>query len=192
MGDDSIVLDSKHDIINIRKLLKKEGLTESEINRVIHALEQENNVEIEPSGYIKIIKDSVTNWYPCLQSSYLDNRFPVLLAYEYLSLVLGHLIYNDNLNFIREFIIKEQKSKDILVERLQGYHYGPWHILYPEFFKEETVINIRFFERICFRVHFKRMSIKDHPDIVLIEDLKGKRTLFANSLKEVRENIFYT
>lgn len=190
--DGSIWLDTCKGISDIRKILKKDGLTEKQIDEEIRSfVAQENDVEMHLSNSTKVIKRPVCDLFPSLQSSFLDDRFAVLLAYEYLSLILGNSIFNGGLDFVRAFIMEGKSSENIIIERLHGHHYGSWHKLYPEFLDEEVVINIRLFEWLCFKVHLKKVSIKGQ-ERVYIEDLKNKKTLFADSLEEAKKNIYYT
>ncbi len=189
--DGSIISDTQRVQSDFRKMLKKDGLSDKEIDERIKFFEnQEDESFVQLSKNLKAIKRSVKNLFPSLLGPLIENKMIVLIAYEYLSLLLGDLIYDSYLDYIRAFIRNSIESKDIFVEPLSARHYLPYHKIYPELLDEETIINIRLFEWLVYKVHFKNIRVRC-KDYVYVEDLKNKKSYIAESLEEAKKNIYY-
>lgn len=191
--DNSLILDTKKASENIRQTLsKKDGLSENEIEDKIESFQKlEDNKFLQLSGNRKIIKWSIESIFPNLQGPFINENAIVLMAYEFLSILVGNLIYENRFNFIREFIIEEKKSKKIIVERLMSRHYSPYHKIYPEFLETEIVINIILFRCLVYKVHLKGFKLIGDADFVYLEDLENKKTLIAKSVSEAKQGIYY-
>ena len=101
--DGSLILDTKKGRKNIAQMLKKEGLSEDEIAGKIQSFNKlEDNKIIQLSKTVRIVKWSIESTFPHLQGPLLDKKVIALIAYEFLSLLVDNLIYNDKLDFIRE------------------------------------------------------------------------------------------
>lgn len=190
--DDSLIFDTKKASINIRQMLRKDGLPENEIENKIKSFQKmEDNEFLQLSKNRKIIKWSIESTFPNLQSSFINEQAIVLMAYEFLSILVGNLIYENRFNFIREFIREGEKSKKIVIERLTSRHYSPYHKIYPEFLKTEIVINIILFRWLVYKVYFKGFKLIGDTDFVYLEDLENKKTLIAKSVNEAKQSIYY-
>jgi len=187
----SLVLDAKKGIKNIAQMLIKEGLSEDEIEDKIQSYKKlESNKTIRLSKTVRVEKWTIESIFPNLQGPLLDEKVIALIAYEFLSLLIGNLIYNDKLDFIREFIKEGRKSRKVVIEHLTSRHYSPYHKIYPELLETEIVINIILFRWLVYKVHLKAFKLSS-TDFVYLEDLRNKRTLIAKSVDEAKQGIYY-
>jgi len=178
-------------IKNIKQMLKKEGLSENEIADKIQFLqESEPNKTIQLSKTIEIGKWSIGQIFPSLQSPPLNERFVALMAYEFLSLLLGDLIYENQFHFMREFIRNGQQSTKPDIGHFMTRSYSTEHTIYPELQETETIINIILFGWLWYKVHIKGFRLAS-SDFVYLEDLKNKRPLYAKSVEEAKQSIWY-
>jgi len=191
--DGSLILDARKGIKNIAQMLRKEGLSEHEIASKIRSFKKlENNRIIRLSKTVRIVKWSIeSTFFPHLQGPLLDEKVIALIAYEFLSLLVGNLIYNDKLDFIRDFIKEGKKSKKLVIEHLTSRHYVPYHKIYPELLEAEIIINIILFGWLVYKVHIKGVKLLSSPDFVYLEDLKSRKTLIAKSVDEAKQGIYY-
>jgi len=192
--DGSLVLDSKKGIKNIKQMLKKDRLSEDEIvNKIQSFQELDHNKVIKLSKSVQVTRWSTGPTFPSLQGPLLDEKVIALMAYEFLSLLLGNLVCESRLDFVREFIKEETKSDKLFIENLHSEKYGALHVIYPELSDTEVIINIILFRWLVYKVHIK-VNIKDFnvlsSDFVYVEDLKNRNTLIAESVNEYRQGIF--
>lgn len=189
----SIIEDTRKCARNIKNMLLKEGYSEDEIANKIKLLQElENDKEIFLSKSLKVVKRAIKSPLPNLKGPILDERFIALVAYEYLSLVIGNLILHHKLDFVRKFIKDGEKSENLNIEYFTTRCYEPSHTIYPEFLETKVIMNINLFGWLLYKVHINLGGPKlKCPDIVYLEDLKNKRTLFAKSFDEAKQGIFY-
>jgi len=93
-SDRSIITETNEAIRNLRKILRKDGLssveTESALARFV---EGPTNIPVKLSDRTTIIKWSVQSTIePHLSSGLMDDRVVALVAYNYLRLLLGNLV----------------------------------------------------------------------------------------------------
>ena len=112
-----------------------------------------------------------------------------MIAYEFLSLLIGPLIYNDKFNFIRDSIKDGGKSSKLIIEYLTSRHYSSYHKIYPELLETEIVINLILFRWLVYKIHLKGFKLSS-TDFVYLEDLRNKRTLIAESVSEAKQGIY--
>lgn len=193
--DDSIIIGTEKAIKNknIEKILEKDGLSKNEIKDKIQFFEKlKDNKIVRLSKNTKIVKWPIEpkSIFPNLQGSFVDEKVIALIAYEFLSLLIGNLIYKDRFDFIREFIMEGKKSEKFVIERLTSRHYSPYHKIYFELPETEIVINIILFRWLVYKVHFKDFKLlNDSP--VYLEDLKNRKVLFAKSVSEAKKSNYY-
>jgi len=187
----SLVVDTKKGLKNISQMLRKEGLSENKIEDKLQSFQRlEDNKVIQLSETIKVVKWSIDSIFPALQGKLLDEKVIVLIAYEFLSLLIGNLIYDRKLGFIRNFIKKGTMSDKLVIEHLTSRHYDPYHKIYPELLETEIIINIILFRWIVYKVHIKGFKLST-VDFVYLEDLINKKSLIAKSVDEAKQGIYY-
>jgi 5-methylcytosine-specific restriction endonuclease McrA len=110
---------------------------------------------------------------PCLDSQEMDDRLIVLMAYNYLCVLLGAPVLTDSFGPVRQFIRSEGSCPQVFLERLitRSRCYLPGHCIYPETVGGETKIVIRLFGALVYVVHCAgwQMSIKAEPRDALLE-----------------------
>lgn len=189
--DGSLVLDTEKGIKNLAQMLRKEGLSIDEIADNIQSFKEfEDNKIFQLSKTVRAVKWTIESISPNLQGSMLDEKVIALMAYEFLSLLIGNLIFNDKLDFIRKFIKEGEKSPKLVIEHLTSKHYSPYHKIYPELLETEIIINIVLFRWLVYKVHLKGFK-SSSADFVYLEDLRNKRTLIAKSVDEAKQGIYY-
>lgn len=195
--DGSIIYDSKKAGKNISKMLKKEGLPEHKIVEKIESLKKLKPDEmIQISNNLKAVNRETGPIEQCFvdinkkRVELLDEEVVVLMAYEFLSLLIGNLILDEQFGYVREFIKNRTKSEKLLIEHLTRREYEPYHEIYPELLETEIIINIILFGWMWYKVHFKDFKLSS-PDFVYLEDLKNKRSLYAKSVDEAKKGIWY-
>ena len=190
--DGSLVYDTQKALEDIAQALRKEGLCENEISTKIHSFEQlEENKIIQLSRSIRIVKWSIDSVFPNLQGPLLNEKVLVLIAYEFLALVIGNLIHSEKLDFIREFVRGGNKPDKIVIEQLTSRHYDPYHKIYPQLSKTEIVVNIILFRWLFYKVHLRGLELVG-LDSVYLEDLQNRKTLIARSVDEAKQGIYYS
>lgn len=182
----SLVIDTDKANNNIAQMLRKDGLSEDEISEKIQTFQKlEDNKIIQLSKTVKVVKLPIESILPSLQGPSLDEKVITLIAYEFLSLLIGNLIYDDKLDFIRKFIKEGKTSKKLVIEYLKSRHYDPYHKIYLELLENEIIVNIILFRWLVYKVHFKGFKLTS-ADFVYFEDLRNKKTLISPSVDEAK------
>lgn len=191
--DGSIIKNTNNIKSYIAKKLIKEKVPEDSIKEKITSFEEAKNDEIIPiSNDSKIVKRNIGEFIPSLKGPFINLRAVVLMAYEYLGLLIGELIYINDFDEIRNYILNNVESENVLVNRFipKSRKYKTYHEIIPEFHNKKTTIIISFFGFIIFQVDFK-ILIPKVKDLVLIQDLENKRILFAESYSDAKQNKFF-
>lgn len=187
----SLVIDTKKGIKNIEQMLRKDGLSEDEIAEKIQSFQElENNRIMQLSKTFKVVKRPIDTMFPSLQGKLLDEKVIALMAYEFLSLLIGNLIYDYKFDFIRKFIREGKTSEKLVIEGLRSRQYDTYHKIYPELLEKEIIINIILFGWLWYKVHFKGFNLKS-ADPVYLEDLKNKMPLISLSVDEAKQGIYH-
>src|SRR6266852_6594325 len=89
----------------LRNRLKKQGLPKVEIESWAKKFEDcENGQELQVATGETFLKNEATLRLPQLSEQFVNNRLPVLIAYEFLALCLGEKILGPDFNAIRDYI----------------------------------------------------------------------------------------
>ena len=171
----------------IQETLKNAGKNEEEIqNDLMKFRETEIGRPIQLTKDIIIIKKNADLFHNFDEAVFLNHRFLVLLAYEYISLFLGSFIYDDSLNYIREFILDQQKTDLIIIEEYSTRKYAPIHRIYCENHQDKITINILLFGYIYYKINFIGFPYRFQESVIL-EDLEEKRAFAAESIEEAKK-----
>lgn len=154
------------------------------------ALLEENKI-IQLSRSVRVVKWSIDSVFPNLQGPLLNEKVIALIAYEFLALLIGNLIHNKKLEFIREFIRGGKKSDKIVIEQLASRHYSSYHKIYPQLSESEILINIILFRWLVYKVYLKGLKLVS-PDSVYLEELQNRKTLIARSVDEAKRGVYYS
>lgn len=176
LPDGSLIQETQSAAKTIRKLLEREGLTESQMALALQTFAKApENVKIALSPGIDVVKWSVTGLRASLEGPMLNNLIPVKSAYEFLALHVGTAIYQNTppLAAIRLSLRSGQlDSSHIEVERLQAPDAKAFHGLVFEGNQPYAKVQVRLFGQLAFRVHFKRLSIGG-PRAMYTHDLQA-------------------
>ena len=98
----------------------------------------------------------------------------MLIAYEYLALLIGRKIYEDRFQFIRTAITSQQPSDRIVVTPMRsGDKPEPVHAIKPEKTATGIKITIFLFRYLVFEVEL--LGLDDSvPGFVYVQDLESK------------------
>ena len=130
--------------------------------------------------------------YPTPEKVFMDERIIILIVYNYLCLVLGDLIFNNRLNFIRDFIKNKTSTEKIIVNQYPyTEEYRPYHEIFYITDDVSIKITLILFGSIVYEIVFKRITICNN-NMILIEDLKNKRILIAKTFEEAEKGIYHT
>jgi hypothetical protein len=184
--DGSIIYDTKKAKKHISNMLKNEGLRGHEIAEKIDSLKRLKSGEtLRLSDNLRAGTRETGPIEPCFVgpkekgASLLDEKVIVLMAYEFLSLLVGDLILDKKFGLVREFVRNGTTSKDLIIEHLTSRRYSPSHGIYPELLENEFIIKIILFGWMVYRVHLKGLNLSSH-DLVYEEDLKKQATLLQS------------
>lgn len=166
---------------SIRQMLLQEGLPRAEVVLAMRRFEEApENIKVQLSRTIEVVKWSVTGLKPSLEGPRLDLLIPVKSAYEFLSLHVGSAIYRDTrpLREIRQSLLdKRIDDEQTSVERLHAPDAKPFHGLAFEGNDPYAKVQLRLFGQLAFRVHFKRLSVS------------GPRGMYTHDLASNEESV---
>lgn len=190
--DDSLILDTKKvEKKHLKKILKKRGFKDSEILEKIDSFKKlENNIKVKLTEKEKIVKWGVQEFELCLSGPIIDNRAIILISYNYLSLLIGKLIYGQRLEFLRNYILDGVESEKISIQRFRTRKYSPFHQICPEFFTSKVILTIILFGYMVFKVNLN-ISLPKVQDYVYLEDLENKKTLFSGSIDNAKKGKYF-
>ncbi len=144
-SDGSIVLPTKDAIPYLaKKLIIEEGYNKVNSLSLVGKILSTPNLEMKRINR----KYKFIRWDPTAfktdfeKNNIVDERSPTLIAFEYLSLLIGKAIYNNIFDSVRLYIQKNIKTSNILVSYSIGKKPMPFHRIYPEFLIDGIQINI--------------------------------------------------
>lgn len=185
----SLVQDTADTRKSINKHLQKLGCSPEEVAKSLQrfdALAEDSPLELPGR---RVVKRVAPHFRTDLSGGWLDPRFAILLAYEYLALVLGENIYHPGLNGVRNFIRGGDEDRRVKVERFAGEAIEAAHAICIIPGNDSFVIDIRLFRAIVFRVSFQGIVFRAQ-DIVYYEDLQLGRSMVATSLREAQMGLW--
>lgn len=171
LDDGSLVLPADESPRAIAKMLERDGLERTAIEEALAALEampENEKATIAPD--LDVIKWSFSRIEPDPSlSATLDRRVPLKIAFEFLALCLGRVIYAPNLalSHLRSSLLNkgEWDESAVSVDRLHAPQYAPFHGICNDPNGEYSKVQIRLFGRLAYRVHFHKLHI-DGPRFV--------------------------
>ena len=190
MPDGSILFNTYKDRRNIRKIIENDNISKEEAERIY------NNIINAPAGkkirlsnkFSAIVHD-IETYQQLLKDSEMDHRLILLMAYNYLNLLLGEWILIDYFDFIRKFIRNGKENKYININSFTSREYDCYHRVYSQIDDNGLMIKLIFFKWLIYNVHIPIIR-GNLPDIVYVEDLKGKRIMVADNKKDANNNFF--
>jgi hypothetical protein len=190
--DGSIILDTRKGEKNLSQMLAKEGLTTDEIESALlryRDAPENQNVRLSPSRVA--IRWGVKTLFPSLEKPEINSRLVVLVAYNFLCMLLGEIVFDTRLEFIRSYVLRGEETERIKIETFSSREYDCYHRLYPEFGSNETRINMVFFGWLIYVVHLTNI-VCNVPYFAYAEDLKNKCGMVFKSVEDAKNGIFYS
>lgn len=173
-----------------QKLIEEHGKSSKEAFSISREIQKTPNKEFAKfrEGYTTIRWDGEMFQPDYSSNTICEERVILLIAYEFLALLLGNGINEKYFNNVRNMIIYNQMHDLIKVDFFTSSHPQPYHLIYPEFENDRTVINIHLFEYVIFKVQLINLHIENSPDFCYLEDLVNRTSLGAISVAEGKAN----
>lgn len=191
-ANDSLILDTNQALNALLRKLDRRGISSHEIEMwKSRFLELPEGVPIQvPTGEI-FVKIQTPPLRPELSPIRADDRLFALIAFEYLSLLIGNLVFRPSFNAIRQYILSEVDTGKVVVEHFAaGREYDTFHAMTVTAEEGAIRIDIRLFRWIAIVVTFRGFDYRG-PDSVYFEDLETKRSLFALTRKDAMQDKWY-
>lgn len=150
-----LILDNSDTYSLIEKLLRRSDSTDIDINnfgRLYKNASEGEEIKL-PTGEI-LSKIQITDIRKEIPIDIITERFWVLVAFEFLSLIVGKNIYDEFFNNIRLYLQYKTEKPPIEVKKFQGKEYDAIHGVMVEPFDTYLVIHIRIFRWIAITVKF--------------------------------------
>ncbi|QOJ29807.1 MAG: hypothetical protein HRU80_13375 [Ignavibacteriales bacterium] len=193
VSDNMINIDIRDVEENLRRLLKKEGLSENEIEeKLIKFHEQGSDEPIKLTNRHTIVKRRFLNWFPAASATNMDNRIIALMAYNYLCITTGEMIFDEYFDSVREYIKSGIISKYLQFEQFPyNGPYKPYHKIYRENKSDEIIVTIVLFGSIVYKVRFMNLRIMTDDNYIIIQELVDKKLYFAQTIQEAKKGLYY-
>lgn len=136
------------------------------------------------------IKREVGEIKPQIKGCFVEERALALIAYEFLSLLIGHKIYSAHFDELREYILEGTPSERFDVSTLCGRKYEPYHVVFILPKDGSFTIVIRFFQWLVYEVNFHRFRY-EWLNFVYLENLKKRQIWLAETSEDARNNLWY-
>lgn len=147
--------------------------------------ETPNNLKVALHGNLSIVRWDGDNFKADFSKNGIsDKNAMILIAYEYLSLLLGKTIYEEAFDHVRETILSQGDNPNLKVNFFLSPKPQPFHLIYPEFETDRTRINIHLFESLIIKVELINLKVSNSPDFCYLEDLVNRTSFGAMSVAE--------
>lgn len=190
-ADGSLILDTNEAASALKIKLAKAKLTNEEIAKYQERFDTLSEDEFLPlpTGDI-FIKRASPKFYPEIVPYNITERLPTLIAYEFIALLIGDVVYDEYFQPVRDYILLGTKTDALLVRPLFAEKYSPYHIIDFDMEANATTINVRLFRAIIFSVTFVGLPYPG-PRVIYQEDLEDRVSLIALSKDAAYRGEFY-
>jgi hypothetical protein len=171
-GEGILELDNNDASIYIERRLRRSGSSENDIQRFSSLFNNASEGEkiTLPTGEL-LSKIPISEVRKEIPIDIITERFWVLVAFEFLSLVIGNNIYNEFFNNIRLYLQYKTDKAPVEVKKFQGKKYEAIHGVMIEPFESYLVIHIRLFRWIAISVKFENVHYPFNG-LVFLDNLK--------------------
>jgi len=193
VNDSEIKIDKRDTDKNLKGLLKKEGFTDIEIEKKLNEFNMiKVNEPFKISNILTVIKRKFISWHPVADKVEMDNRIIALIAYNYLCITTGEMIFDDYFDSVREFILKGTTTDNLQFEQFP-YNgiYKPFHKTYRETLEDRTNITIVLFGSIAYVVSFLNLKVMSNDNNIIIQELAEKKLYFSQTIQEAKKGLYY-
>lgn len=164
----------------LEKILVKNKLPEDQVNKIKREfIDLQENVPFDIPGGYTFIKRPVPRLNLELNpKEKIDDRFPTLIAFEFLAILCGNQILNEAFDEIREYINHNIPTSKVVVEQfIGGNKYDTAHAIIFEPTLDAVRISVRLFRWITYVVTFRNVSFQ-RKRCIYFEDLKSNESIF--------------
>ena len=164
----------------LEKILAKNKLPEDQVNKLKREfIDLQENVPFDIPGGYTFIKRPIPRLNPELHpKEKIDDRFPTLIAFEFLAILCGNQILNEAFDEIREYINHNIPTNKVVVEQfIGGNKYDTAHAIIFEPTPDSVRIFVRLFRWITYVVIFRKISFQ-RKRCIYFEDLKSNESMF--------------
>jgi hypothetical protein len=182
-----LVMDTTEAEAYVRNSLKKQAMPGDEIKRWVRRFwDCGYGKELRlPNGDV-VVKSEAGDPVPRLAGSRVDDRVPVLIAFEFLALALGESISSNRFDPIRGYLRNGLKTDrvQVTVKRTRG-QFLPLHKVRFQKQEQALTVFVQFFDWYVFDVMFCDIPLPSE-EVVYLEDLESKQSLIAISPYDAR------
>lgn len=191
--DGSINIDKQDTEKKIKEILTKEGLTKEEIEKKLDEFEKvEVGKRHKLTDSITVIKNRFVSWFQKPSDTNIDDRVITLIAYNYLCMVIGDIILDSRMNFLREFILEGTKTDDLVIEQIPyTSKYEPYHKIFSEPGDTDIKVTIVLFGSIICIVTVKNLTAPKDFNWILVQDLEERSVMISESFEAVKRREIY-
>ncbi|MBA3723954.1 MAG: hypothetical protein H0W89_03595 [Candidatus Levybacteria bacterium] len=188
-----IILPTNHAVRYIEsKLIKESGKKPAEAKVIAQQILETPNKEIKKfnEGFSIVRWDGEQFALDFSSNKLCDERAYILIAFEYLGLILGRSIYNEGFQHIRSGILKDDRPELVNVQLFTSKKPQPFHLIYPEFEEDRIRINIHLFEYAIAQVEFLKIRVNSQYSPCYLEDLVNRTSLGSYTVEDAKSNIW--
>ena len=194
--DGSIVFDKKGNLKHIEAILQKQVADENVVKQMLQTVSDmrpNRLLHLTPGVTVSNVGTDVL-FQDFSEGEFLNDRVMTLMAFEYLSLLLGDMAYMPELDHVRDFVVDGKITPLVSTERFTARHYKTWHKVYIKPKDDMVTVVVMLFHYIVFKVSFlgfvlgPSLASNDH---VLVEDIENSQSLIAINSKEAELGNYY-
>jgi hypothetical protein len=190
--DGSLVIDRKDTESRLKNRLRKDGFTEEQIQS---KLKEFNDLKVDQpfqiSNTLKVIKRKFMSLFPLAGNVDMDDRIVALIAYNYLCITVGDIVFDERFDVVTDMILNGSKSDNIIIKQFPyNGPYKPYHKLYLESLEDRTKVTIVLFGSIAYVISFLYIKIMT-DNHVIIQDLVEKKLYFSLKIEDAKQGIYY-
>jgi len=192
-ANDSRILDTIQAADALKTKLVRHGISPEEAVKwqaKFLQLEEDDPLQI-PTGET-FVKRRTPPLQPELGATRADGRLMALVAFEFLSLLIGKLIHRTSFHPVRQYIRDGDETGVVTIEHFAaGKKYDAFHAIAVAPIEGAIRVDIRLFRWLTSRVTFHGFDYRG-LDSVYFEDLKSPRSLFAPTREDARNGNWFT
>lgn len=180
------ILDTRDARRQIRKQLKKEGATASEIEQAMEKMSKmDGDKPIAITDSIHVAKPPLEKFDIQYSHEDVHASFPLLVSYEFLGLVIGKSIYDGYFDAVRSSLAAGKECEFAKVERFRANTngYRPIHTIMQRNAPSDTIIDLILFDWIWYRTTFSNLRVHT-PNFVYRDILTERRVEVAESAED--------
>ena len=192
-ANDSLILDTNEAANALHTTLIRHGVSPEEA-----AIWKDRFVQLGEDAPLQIptgetyIKRPTPPLCPELGQFRVDDRLLALIAFEFLSLLIGKLIFRPSFHPIRQYIQSKFDTDVVTVEHFAaGRKYDTFHAIAVAPLEGVIRVDIRLFRWIASVVTLHGFDYRG-PDSVYFEDLQTPRSLFAPTREDANQGNWLT